>query len=33
MTGQIGSLNVSVASGIMLFEVLRQRLVSGKKEE
>jgi 23S rRNA (guanosine2251-2'-O)-methyltransferase len=26
MTGQIGSLNVSVASGIMLFEVLRQRL-------
>ena len=28
MTGQIGSLNVSVASGIMLFEVLRQRLVS-----
>ncbi|WP_317258912.1 23S rRNA (guanosine(2251)-2'-O)-methyltransferase RlmB [Hymenobacter tibetensis] len=27
MTGQIGSLNVSVASGIMLFEVLRQRLV------
>lgn len=27
MTGQIGSLNVSVASGIMLFEVLRQRLL------
>ena len=27
MAGQIGSLNVSVASGIMLFEVLRQRLV------
>ncbi|WP_375436419.1 23S rRNA (guanosine(2251)-2'-O)-methyltransferase RlmB [uncultured Hymenobacter sp.] len=27
MTGQIGSLNVSVASGIMLFEVLRQRLI------
>ncbi|MGY2131484.1 23S rRNA (guanosine(2251)-2'-O)-methyltransferase RlmB [Hymenobacter sp. HD11105] len=26
MAGQIGSLNVSVASGIMLFEVLRQRL-------
>ncbi|WP_307788523.1 23S rRNA (guanosine(2251)-2'-O)-methyltransferase RlmB [Hymenobacter telluris] len=30
MTGQIGSLNVSVASGIMLFEVLRQRLLSIK---
>ncbi|RYU76434.1 23S rRNA (guanosine(2251)-2'-O)-methyltransferase RlmB [Hymenobacter persicinus] len=30
MAGQIGSLNVSVASGIMLFEVLRQRLVSHK---
>lgn len=29
MTGQIGSLNVSVASGIMLFEVLRQRLAKG----
>lgn len=28
MAGQISSLNVSVASGIMLFEVLRQRLVS-----
>ncbi|WP_240935815.1 23S rRNA (guanosine(2251)-2'-O)-methyltransferase RlmB [Hymenobacter sp. HDW8] len=28
MAGQIGSLNVSVASGIMLFEVLRQRLQS-----
>ena len=27
MSGQIQSLNVSVASGIMLFEVLRQRLV------
>ncbi|WP_231717520.1 23S rRNA (guanosine(2251)-2'-O)-methyltransferase RlmB [Hymenobacter sp. DG25A] len=27
MAGQISSLNVSVASGIMLFEVLRQRLV------
>jgi 23S rRNA (guanosine2251-2'-O)-methyltransferase len=26
MAGQIGSLNVSVASGIVLFEVLRQRL-------
>ncbi|MBR7949509.1 23S rRNA (guanosine(2251)-2'-O)-methyltransferase RlmB [Microvirga sp. STR05] len=31
MTGQIGSLNVSVASGIMLFEVLRQRLTSAKE--
>ncbi|TGE26990.1 23S rRNA (guanosine(2251)-2'-O)-methyltransferase RlmB [Hymenobacter metallicola] len=30
MAGQIGSLNVSVASGIMLFEVLRQRLKSGQ---
>ncbi|GAA4005991.1 23S rRNA (guanosine(2251)-2'-O)-methyltransferase RlmB [Hymenobacter fastidiosus] len=30
MAGQIGSLNVSVASGIMLFEVLRQRLRSGQ---
>jgi 23S rRNA (guanosine2251-2'-O)-methyltransferase len=30
MTGQIGSLNVSVASGIMLFEVLRQRLTASK---
>jgi 23S rRNA (guanosine2251-2'-O)-methyltransferase len=30
MAGQIGSLNVSVASGIVLFEVLRQRLVEGK---
>jgi 23S rRNA (guanosine2251-2'-O)-methyltransferase len=28
MAGQIGSLNVSVASGIMLFEVLRQRMKS-----
>ncbi|GAA4376300.1 23S rRNA (guanosine(2251)-2'-O)-methyltransferase RlmB [Hymenobacter koreensis] len=27
MIGQIGSLNVSVASGILLYEVLRQRLV------
>jgi 23S rRNA (guanosine2251-2'-O)-methyltransferase len=26
MAGQISSLNVSVASGIVLFEVLRQRL-------
>ena len=30
MAGQIGSLNVSVASGIMLFEVQRQRLSSIK---
>jgi 23S rRNA (guanosine2251-2'-O)-methyltransferase len=29
MAGQISSLNVSVASGIMLYEVLRQRLVKG----
>ena len=29
MAGQIGSLNVSVASGIVLFEVLRQRLATG----
>lgn len=28
MIGQIGSLNVSVASGILLYEVLRQRLVA-----
>ncbi|KUG06628.1 23S rRNA (guanosine(2251)-2'-O)-methyltransferase RlmB [Solirubrum puertoriconensis] len=28
MIGQIGSLNVSVASGILLYEVLRQRLVT-----
>ncbi|WP_022822280.1 23S rRNA (guanosine(2251)-2'-O)-methyltransferase RlmB [Hymenobacter norwichensis] len=33
MTGQIGSLNVSVASGIMLFEVLRQRLTSTPSNE
>lgn len=31
MIGQIGSLNVSVASGILLYEVLRQRLVTGDK--
>lgn len=31
MAGQISSLNVSVASGIMLYEVLRQRLTSIKK--
>lgn len=31
MAGQISSLNVSVASGIMLFEVLRQRLRHNKK--
>ncbi len=30
MTGQISSLNVSVASGIMLYEVLRQRLTAIK---
>ncbi|WP_026461601.1 23S rRNA (guanosine(2251)-2'-O)-methyltransferase RlmB [Adhaeribacter aquaticus] len=30
MIGQISSLNVSVASGIMLFEVLRQRLAETK---
>jgi 23S rRNA (guanosine2251-2'-O)-methyltransferase len=30
MAGQISSLNVSVASGIMLFEVLRQRLAEKK---
>ncbi|WP_317196731.1 23S rRNA (guanosine(2251)-2'-O)-methyltransferase RlmB [Hymenobacter piscis] len=30
MAGQISSLNVSVASGIMLYEVLRQRLSSSK---
>ncbi|HEX8427789.1 23S rRNA (guanosine(2251)-2'-O)-methyltransferase RlmB [Hymenobacter sp.] len=30
MSGQIQSLNVSVASGIMLFEVLRQRLIATK---
>ncbi|MDQ3291360.1 MAG: 23S rRNA (guanosine(2251)-2'-O)-methyltransferase RlmB [Bacteroidota bacterium] len=30
MAGQIGSLNVSVASGIVLFEVLRQRLTAEK---
>ncbi|PSR53673.1 23S rRNA (guanosine(2251)-2'-O)-methyltransferase RlmB [Adhaeribacter arboris] len=30
MAGQIGSLNVSVASGIVLFEVLRQRLAVEK---
>ncbi|MCA8831542.1 23S rRNA (guanosine(2251)-2'-O)-methyltransferase RlmB [Hymenobacter sp. BT728] len=30
MAGQISSLNVSVASGIMLYEVLRQRLRAGK---
>lgn len=30
MVGQIGSLNVSVASGIVLFEVLRQRLAQGQ---
>ncbi|WP_400193642.1 23S rRNA (guanosine(2251)-2'-O)-methyltransferase RlmB [Hymenobacter sp. B81] len=31
MIGQIGSLNVSVASGILLYEVLRQRLVTEGK--
>ncbi|QNF32306.1 23S rRNA (guanosine(2251)-2'-O)-methyltransferase RlmB [Adhaeribacter swui] len=30
MAGQIGSLNVSVASGIVLFEVLRQRLAANQ---
>ena len=30
MAGQIGSLNVSVASGIMLFEALRQRINSNQ---
>lgn len=29
MFGEIGSLNVSVATGIVLYEALRQRLVSG----
>ncbi|MDE7119384.1 MAG: 23S rRNA (guanosine(2251)-2'-O)-methyltransferase RlmB, partial [Muribaculaceae bacterium] len=27
--GQIGSLNVSVAAGVMIYEVVRQRLDSG----
>ena len=29
MLGNIGSLNVSVAAGVMLYEVVRQRLASG----
>lgn len=30
MFGHVGSLNVSVAAGVMLFEAVRQRLVAGK---
>jgi 23S rRNA (guanosine2251-2'-O)-methyltransferase len=30
MAGSVSSLNVSVATGIVLFEVVRQRTVSGK---
>ena len=28
--GNIGSLNVSVAAGVMIYEVVRQRLASGQ---
>jgi len=31
MLGKINSLNVSVAAGVVLFEVLRQRQQSGRK--
>jgi 23S rRNA (guanosine2251-2'-O)-methyltransferase len=33
MKGKIGSLNVSVASGIAIYEVIRQRSVSGRKSK
>ena len=31
LVGNIGSLNVSVAAGIMMYEVVRQRLISNIK--
>ncbi|HMY76618.1 MAG TPA: 23S rRNA (guanosine(2251)-2'-O)-methyltransferase RlmB, partial [Blastocatellia bacterium] len=32
MRGQVNSLNVSVATGVVLFEVLRQRSLSQRRE-
>ena len=31
--GSIGSLNVSVAAGVMMYEAVRQRLAEGMKHE
>ena len=30
MKGHIGSLNASVAAGVMAYEILRQRIVKGR---